>query len=209
MERRIAGIIRWLERCLSAYRAGAWESMLMDAECARADLDRLRDDVWTALEERHAAGARRRPAVVFLKASGLALAIVLAAATPLALLQEGRVFSEPAVSLEWVTPDEKALLGNLRRHLSESNPFASSVARDSVVRDGESRENGAGPRGTLPEAGRATRSVTAVPEERRGRDGADASFYSYDRIITLVQAGEKALKNEQPMIKIEHNQPEI
>ena len=45
MDRRIAGIIRWLERFQSSYRSGAIESALMDAECARADLEDLRSDV--------------------------------------------------------------------------------------------------------------------------------------------------------------------
>ena len=53
MERRIAVIMRWLERCLNEYRAGSLESALMDAECARADIETLRQDVWAKLERRH------------------------------------------------------------------------------------------------------------------------------------------------------------
>ena len=197
MERRIAGIIRWLERCLSACRSGALESALMDAECARADLDRLRDEVWAALEEKHAVRARKHPVVVFVKAAGLALMVVLATATPVALFQEGRVWTEPAVSIEWVTPDERALLGNLRKHLSESNSLAA------VARDGDLSEKNAGLRAASPVVGKAVRNVSAVSEEPS--NGSNAGVPSYDRILTLLQAGEKALKNERPVIKIERN----
>ena len=60
MDRRIAGIIRWLERFQSSYRSGAIESALMDAECARADLEDLRSDVWRSVgAARTAASAAR------------------------------------------------------------------------------------------------------------------------------------------------------
>ena len=42
VEKRVAGIIRWLERLKKSYSSGALESALMDAECARADLENLR-----------------------------------------------------------------------------------------------------------------------------------------------------------------------
>lgn len=197
MERRIAGIIRWLDRCLAAWKAGALESALMDAECARADMERLRDDVWNALEQKHVRVKHERAAIKSLKASLLAMAAVLAAATPLAILQEGRAFPEPVrVTLEWVTPDEKTLLGNLRKHLSESNSFAAASERDDMYKPGTLAANAVHqPSGTqnsgmrnAPARERAERSSNSVP---------------YDRIISLVQAGEKALKNEQPLIRIE------
>ena len=45
MEKRVAGIVRWLERFQRSYKSGSMESALMDAECARADLETLRRDV--------------------------------------------------------------------------------------------------------------------------------------------------------------------
>ena len=47
VEKRIAGIIRWLERLKQSYSSGAIENALMDAECARADLEDLRLAVWS------------------------------------------------------------------------------------------------------------------------------------------------------------------
>ena len=50
IDKKVAGIIRWLERFKKSCSAGAIESALMDAECARADLENLRLDVWAVLE---------------------------------------------------------------------------------------------------------------------------------------------------------------
>ena len=47
VERRVDGIIRWLERFQSSYHSGALENALMDAECARADIENLRLDIWS------------------------------------------------------------------------------------------------------------------------------------------------------------------
>ena len=46
VDKKVAGIIRWLERMKKSYSDGAIENALMDAECARADLENLRNDVW-------------------------------------------------------------------------------------------------------------------------------------------------------------------
>ena len=50
LDKRVAGIIRWLERLKKSYSAGSMENALMDAECARADLENLRLDVWANLD---------------------------------------------------------------------------------------------------------------------------------------------------------------
>ena len=46
VDKRVAGIVRWLERLKNSYSEGAMEIALMDAECARADLEDLRQDVF-------------------------------------------------------------------------------------------------------------------------------------------------------------------
>ena len=178
MERRIAGIIRWLERCLRAHKAGALESALMDVECARADIEHLRNEIWTTLEQKRSLKSRGKLSLMPLNAVLLALTVLLAAATPLALLQEMRERQEVAVTLEWVTPDEKMLLGNLRKHLSDNNSFT-----------------------RLPAASAANKSIAPPPEKKRIEK--DEMSVPYDRILSLVKAGEKALKNETPLIKID------
>jgi hypothetical protein len=174
---------------LKACKAGALESALMDVECARADIERLRNEVWEKLEKRHLTKKRLRFFETPLKAILGAFVVVLTAATPVALFQEGlpRERQEP-VTLEWVTPDEKTLLGHLRKHLSDSNPFASIQPQVQ-------------PR-VQPQAPIVEREPKAVVHyDAPVRDS--AADIPYDRIVSLVQAGEKAMKNDEPAIKIE------
>ena len=199
MERRIVGIVRWLDRCLKACKAGALESALMDAECARVDLERLRNEVWEKLERRHSTRIKLRTKIrtkmrgrasffwVSAKAVLGASLIVLAGATPLFRENMAPARQEP-VSLEWVTPDEKILLGNLRKHLSDNNPFAS--AQD------------AAPTRTSAQA-QTPRREPLRPALKQQSKPADDGVIPYDRILSLVQAGEKAMQKDEPAIKIE------
>ncbi|MDR3264473.1 MAG: hypothetical protein LBT15_00535 [Synergistaceae bacterium] len=216
MERRIAGIVRWLERCLKACKTGTMESALLDVECARADLESLRNEVWTALER---GGAVKARATWPLRAALVAFAVVLATATPLSRLQEEYVRPEPTATLEWVTPDEKALLGSLRRHPGGSDAFAAAPEPESLSLEG-SEPKSPGPtmaKTAVPPAtetaavararagrrapGNETNAGRGMNEEPAAvRQGMDVP---YDRIMRLVQTGERALKNERPVITIE------
>ena len=205
MEKRIAGIVRWLERCLSACRAGVMENALMDVECARAEIERLRDEVWRKTECLYAEKAQKRRNLAFfdklLRVSFGAMVFVLAIATPLAFVAQNEERNERVVSLEleWVTPDEKTLLSNLRKHLSDNNAFASIQAETLVY---ESRSEGFK---ELDEKKELTKK--AIPSKPTKALEMDEKMMKetripYDRILSLVQTGEKALKNEQPAIRI-------
>jgi hypothetical protein len=189
MERRIISIIRWLERCLAACRANRPETALVDAECARADMERLRDELWTNLKTQRVVKSRFHSVLLLASAVFGAVAFVLASATPLTLpMVQERERKEPtrkeSFTLEWVTPDEKALLGKLRKRLSDGNTFA--VVPEPVVK----LEIRATPR---------TKAVVR-PE---ARPEPDSPPVPYDRIITLVRTGERALKNQEPLIQVE------
>ena len=209
MERRVAGIIRWLERCVKAYKNGAVESALMDAECAKADMDTLRGDLWKKLEGR-SVRARRAS---FFKASEAflwALGIVLITAAPLTLQQDGAVREnrvDENFTLEWVTPDEIELLGNLRKRPDETVAFLESPM-NSV--------------NTAPEEPIAEPQIVPVPvpvpvraaEPVRRRSPEPPSLtsaqrkpetsLSYDSILSLIETGERAMKNEPPAIIVEN-----
>jgi hypothetical protein len=212
VEKRIAGIVRWLERCLKACKTGALESALMDAECARADIELLRGEVWKKLEKQHVVKARGRgflglpwlPA----KAAFLAMVAVLAAATPVALVESmpqgeravgQNALSSHSLTLEWVTSDEKALLSNLRKHPSDGDSFASTV---SVQQSVQQTEDKAEPRPIkVNEATRKTPSLE--PEVREALEVPETQRVPYDRILSLVQTGEKAMKQQASIITIE------
>jgi hypothetical protein len=198
MERYIAGIIRWMERCLKAYNAGSLESAFMDAECARADMERLRDELWTRLERRHSAKLRRRrffrPAeVVF-----CAVSIMLATATPLTVLQDGRSADRRGdYALEWVTPDERVLLSNIRKR--PENSLALTTSADSIV-PVLPRETSAKRKATDLGAPRKVDTAKEPPQEARKRE----MVIPYDQILSLVETGERAMKNSEPAIKVEN-----
>jgi hypothetical protein len=206
MERRIASIIRWLERCLAARRAGFPENALMDAECAQAEMDRLRDELWKDLKTRHTLkrGVRASSVPLPVRALLWGAVAVLAAATPLAFEKPDFVKEEPgkgeAFSLEWVTPDEKTLLGNLRKRLSAG---ALALTSDSAEA-GKDLVLTARRAAAKPAAGAPKTPVKPSPEKLETRpDPERADFIPYDHIITLVRTGESALKKQEPLIRVE------
>jgi hypothetical protein len=119
---------------------------------------------------------------------------VLAAAAPLAVVQEkpaprpytrqareAENISEPSAAKR-MTPDEKRPLPGLRSPQS---------GRDVSVR----------------EAGRASRLEPARASEKSGGNRAEKrdpnETVTREKFLSLLQTGERALKNEEPVIKIE------
>lgn len=203
MEKRISAVIRWMERCKEAWRSGSPESALMDAECAGSDLENLRNDLWNHLKDKHTLPCTSvRPLLRFsvncCKTLLLTATLVLAVASPLAptgYVAEIRDYgSEEAAVLEWVTPDEKVLLGNLRKSLSDAN-----TAR--------TRENQAIPSPSVASikkqhlrALKTEKEISAPDEQPIARN--NDKIIPYDRIIGLLKKGEQALKNESPVITV-------
>jgi hypothetical protein len=194
MEKRVAAVIRWLERCVIAYKGGAVESALMDAECAKADIETLRNDLWKAVEGRRRADARRflRPA----EALFWAVVIMLVTAAPLAQPQalsamEDR--SDGYFTLEWVTPDEKELLGNVRRRPSEELALVVKPEEDQV----------AAPLALPARVTEPARRRTPEPQPPRSEQNKETNI-PYDRILSLIETGERAMKNDAPAIRLEN-----
>jgi len=200
MERRVAGIIRWLERCVKAYKDGAVESALMDAECARADVETLRDELWKKLEGRRCAQSRRFHPFRAAEALFGAIGIILITAAPLALPQD-RLTRERRVeeyfTLEWVTPDERELLGNVRKRPEES--LALIVKPEAPVIPVAEVQ-------TLPSrtVEPARRRSPELPSPRDEQKKPHEANLTYDSILSLIEAGERAMKNESPAIKVEN-----
>jgi len=204
MEARIVGIIRWLERCIKAYKEGAMESALMDAECARADIETLRGDLWRKLERRSLA-RRRFNAFRVAEAFFWALGITLITATPLALQQDGyaREGRMEGHTLEWVTPDERELLSNVRKRPDESLALIAKpeepIVEHQVV-------------GPQAEPQIIARAAAAEPVRRRNQEpqplqseqSRPETSLPYDRILSLVETGERAMMNKEPAIRVEN-----
>lgn len=191
MDRRIAGIIRWLERFQSSYRSGAIESALMDAECARADLEDLRSDVWRSVGAARTPNRVRRTVVGWL--SSLVLLAVLAVPSPLSR-EEGL----EGVSLRC---EARAVAQEPERR-AEMPPPAPAEPAPEVPRAAKVERR--------PPSGKRTRSATAAPRPQRSPAVRPApqegSAVPYDKMFLLLQTGARALRNEGPAIRIERAQ---
>jgi len=208
MERRVAGIIKWLERCIKAYKSGSVESALMDVECARADIEILRGELWKKAGKRtrsaHNTRARRFSGFKTAEAFFWAFGIMLITATPLALQQDSptrEIRAEGQLTLEWVTPDERELLSNLRRTPVEpvamlvkpKRPISDALALSMVTPAAPERR--AEPvRHRNPEPLRIEQIEQRVEPE---------PSLSYDRILWLIETGERAMNNDMPAIRVE------
>lgn len=191
MDRRIAGIIRWLERFQSSYRSGAIESALMDAECARADLEDLRSDVWRSVGAARTPRRVRRAVVTWL--ASLVLLAVLAVPSPLSreeglaglpLRHEARaVAQEPERRVETPLPAP-----------AESAPVPPRSVKAERRPPSDRRTRAAAPAPRL-------QRVTAVrPSPQEG------GTVPYDKMFLLLQTGARALRNEGPAIRIDRVQ---
>ena len=186
MDRRIAGIIRWLERFQSSYRSGAIESALMDAECARADLEDLRSDVWRSVGAVRPSRVRR---AVVGWLSSLVLLAVLAVPSPLSR-EEG------------LTPrrEVRAAVQEPERRVETPPPALAEAAPAPATSRAVRAEK-------RPASGRRTRAATAAPKPEGAaavrpapRDG---GVVPYDTMFLLLQTGARALRNEGPAIRID------
>lgn len=186
MDRRIAGIIRWLERFQSSYRSGAIESALMDAECARADLEDLRSDVWRSVGAVRPSRVRR---AVVGWLSSLVLLAVLAVPSPLSR-EEG------------LTPrrEVRAAVQEPERRVETPPPAPAEAAPAPATSRAVRAEK-------RPASGRRTQAATAAPKPEGAaavrpapRDG---GVVPYDTMFLLLQTGARALRNEGPAIRID------
>lgn len=126
MEKRLMRVQRWIDRCMEACRCKAWNSAIAELECARAELDSASREIW---EEASETQIRMQPRwlygskTVLLHVVPVSILILFLAVGPTSMesfLSPTSLAIEPSPSVEWVTADEKVLLENLRKNLSQS-----------------------------------------------------------------------------------------
>lgn len=185
VEKRIAGIIKWLERFSRSYSSGQIESALMDAECARADLEDLRNAVWLKVGRK----VHTRPGVLArilgcVRTLSLAAIIVMTMVVPLS-----REVSAPSVEYD-------------RAEVVLAEPII-------IVREDEaeafSHANHPHVKKPAP-AKRKTTPAAATPPKRtppKQESKPQTASVPYDKVYSLVQTGQRALKNNSSVIKIQ------
>ncbi|MBQ3401761.1 MAG: hypothetical protein IJG65_00105 [Synergistaceae bacterium] len=187
IEKRADAVIRWLERLKKSYSSGAVESALMDAECARADIEALRLDVSAVLRPGNDEGGHKfLPRLVnAAKVAFLAVAVVLFAVFPVsrdipaelpAHELDAPVLAEPIEVVREapaMNQDTRA-----RKPKKPSAPQKRSV------------------QASVPASEKTSPKPKPKPEPERGKTVA------YDKVFSLIQTGQKALKNNSSVIKI-------
>ncbi len=201
VDKRITGIIRWLERLRNSYSSGAMENALMDAECARADLEVLRRDVWQRVQPLKHANPEFNPAYFLascLRVISLAALIILLAVVPISRdvvtnlvpADNSQVAAEPEpakisqVSQVSQVKHEHETFRKITPAKSNSNPSSSSrrkkVLAKTQVNNAKSESN------AKSDAKKTTTSQT--------------NQLGYDKVFSLIQTGERALRNESYVV---------
>ena len=194
-----------------ACRAKSWENALMEMECAKAEMDLAREELWAAAQED--GNGKRMHVLAFrsTRAAFVAAFLLLVTAAPIAnsvmiVQEQGRIAIRTAPVLEWVTTDERTLLSALRKSLSEANAgssrevFAASDAREDGVGNTETR---------VSAVDRRDRDMSGKQADRAGRESVSAKsqpVVTGEMIYSLVQLGQKALRNSEPAIRIDRSE---
>ena len=181
VDKRVAGIVRWLERLKNSYSQGAMEVALMDAECARADLEVLRQDVFTKCS-----GVKINPFTKFFATFSrvlfLALLIVLFSVAPIS--RELTPTLPAALNNEIILAEPVIIIREDSRAEIEKKPAqiqAPKKTKRLVNKPVKSEE--------LSVKSAPVNQVNTVNKK-----------VPYDQVFTLMQTGERALKGNKTVI---------
>lgn len=196
--KRVDSVIRWLERVKKSYSSGAKETALMDAECARADLEDLTLRMFGEFSVQGKLRGRNCFFVelaVVARAVFLSLIVVLMTVTPLSreALNVKR-YVEAVEAVEAVKPEAKAE--------AEAVPVERKAAVIPVS-PAESRPN---PSQTTAQRVRKTASKPVPVQPKKTGITTDPpkpvrKTVAYDRVFSLVETGQRALRENRTVIK--------
>lgn len=247
-DRKIAGIIRWLERFQNSYNSGAMESALMDAECARADLEDLRKDVWSSV-----GNVKNKGQVFFKFASCLcviisAVILIMLTAAP---VSRDRIFAqnfsannldnlykiekvektekiENRIEVKTENKDENAekikIENNLKNNVAKSVVRTDNLKKD-LKAENLNNKNVKGAKSVRPfkaeknikraekieksgklikveKAENVKKAEKIEKIEKAEKAENTEKIVPYDKMFSLFQTGERALRNTTPVIEI-------
>ena len=191
-DKRVAGVIRWLERLKKSYSSGSMESALMDAECARADLENLRLDVWAAVDPQAKSENKVFTKILnFARISSLAAVIVLLAVFPIS-----KEIQAPAVielEKEKITLAQPIII--IREDKDKEEEKNNNIEIAEVKTE------------LKPKKPARTANVKKIAQEKpqtqiqTAKNEPEQKTIAYDKVFSLMQTGERALKNNRSVIK--------
>ena len=192
VDKRVAGIICWLERLKKSYSSGAMEVALMDAECARADLEILRADVWKQVKPKEK--NKIYPlALNFAKSFVLAVIIVMLMVFPIS--------REINLPLPVIEKKEKLVLAEpiiVIREYDQPAPAPQNQNHEAKISKSSKRLNVSQPQ----KIAKAEKSEKVEAVEKAVKVEKKVKTVPYDEIFSLVQTGHQALKKDNSVIKI-------
>lgn len=199
MENKIKKVQRWLERCVDACKSRSWENALADMECATAELESARKELWSVVDGSRAA-ARSRRRTRRLEASCVATILVLMSAIPVAMPDpvkkavQSMGWEDQRAMLEFLTRDEKVLITSLRKSLSSANRFEGIEDRDDVP--------SIAPDVSVASVPRTVQKRESKPLRNNVLRDADGPI-ALDEMVQLLEIGQKALRGNEGLIILE------
>ena len=207
IERKVSRVMRWLERCALSCRGKSYESALMDIECARVDFDSARDEIWNAVNKQYNPASGKNSFMKYFRTVAVAAVILLSVAAPLSFMENANSLVAAGNSLEWIDPDEKALLINLRERLSNANSGWISDITDKSVEDyseialnadiKRTKDSSTGKEQVLASRNSVDNQVLKSGETNK------KNIKNETQIFTLLKIGEKALKGKPTAVVVE------
>ncbi len=201
MEKRLMRVQRWIDRCMEACRCKAWNSAIAELECARAELDSASREIW---EEASETQIRMQPRwlygskTVLLHVVPVSILILFLAVGPTSMesfLSPTSLAIEPSPSVEWVTADEKVLLENLRKNLSQS--LASDFPEAGVERVAVGRPAARSkPLNKVESTGQGKAQIPAVFSQ-------PGVSVAAEDLLSLIQVGQRALRPDGEGLRVE------
>ena len=179
IDKRADAVIRWLERMKKSYRDGDAGSAFLDAECARADIEALRHDVFAGMKtdgsKCHEVFTR---VMMMLRTLSLSLLVVMLSVFPIA---------KDIVPLPADNEPEPLILAEpiaiVREDISPvATPKRKPAKTQTVKRPLQAEKPPVKPK------------AKPLPSSNK--------IVQYDKVFSLIQTGQRALKNNNSSIKI-------
>ncbi len=200
MERRLLRIRRWIDRSLEAWRRGNPRDVIVELECAEAEMRIAKDEILSLAVSGNT--PRRRNISQLLSSLFVAAIFLMAVALPVSMdsfngQNEANVIAKgesSSLHISLITDDEERFILALRKSLSDTN-----VARAYEL----SKAKGEGQiiKGPSSRTFKPTSSSNVIKNEQKGlreHGHRDVSFEEtmLEDFLKLVQRGEKALRDQ-------------
>lgn len=188
VDKRVAAIIRWLERLKKSYKDGAIESALMEAECARADIETLRNDVWQKVKPvKHVRHKSSGFMIRMFKSVSLSVIVILLYVAPLA--KDKVPVQSVSDEIKAVMPPKPIKIIRVTEQ-QQDKPAPKAQTQTSVSRRASRRTSS------------QTRKQAVNTKTSSATHNESAKTVPYDKVFSLVQTGQRALKENSSVINV-------